>query len=82
MAVMHHALTGLLQVIYNQNRQQTRIRLFEIGRRFLPLADRIDEQPMLAGAVTERCQNSGRRTSGGFYDVKGDVGRCSRARRV
>ncbi len=78
MAVMRTTLwTGLLQaMVYNQNRQQTRIRLFEIGRRFLSHAGRIDEQLMLAGAVTGEAlpeQWAAGRRAVDFYDVKGDV---------
>ncbi len=46
-------LTGLLgTVVYNQNRQQNRIRLFETGLRFIPDNQAeygIRQEPMLAG---------------------------------
>ena len=54
MSVMRVSLwTGLLQsVVYNQNRQQSRVRLFESGLRFLPDAEAengVSQKAMLAG---------------------------------
>jgi len=78
MAVMRTSLwPGLLRTIrYNQNRQQTRLRFFEIGRRFVPNARALDQEPVLAGAVTgaaaaEQWGVPGRAVD--FFDVKGDV---------
>jgi phenylalanyl-tRNA synthetase beta chain len=78
MAVMRASLwPGLLQaVLYNQNRQQTRIRLFEIGRRFVSTAGGVREEQMLAGAVTGTVlakQWGEAERPVDFYDVKGDV---------
>ncbi|SFM85594.1 phenylalanine--tRNA ligase subunit beta [Halopseudomonas yangmingensis] len=79
LAVMRTSLLpGLSKaVLHNQNRQQTRVRLFESGLRFLPQADgQLLQQPMLAGIATgsrlpEGWANAGERID--FYDVKGDV---------
>ncbi|MEI6893942.1 MAG: phenylalanine--tRNA ligase subunit beta [Colwellia sp.] len=81
MSVMRLSLwTGLLQsVVYNQNRQQTRVRLFETGLRFVPdenSENGVRQQNMIAGIM------SGNRTdehwameksATDFYDIKGDV---------
>lgn len=78
MAAMRTSLwPGLLQtIIYNLNRQQERLRFFEIGRRFLPERDGIREEVMLAGAVTGEASpkqwDQPRRTVD-FFDAKGDV---------
>ncbi len=73
-------LTGLLNtVVYNQNRQQSRVRIFEAGLRFVPdtQADLgIRQDLMLAGAI---CGNRYEehwdlaRNSVDFYDLKGDL---------
>ncbi|WP_435930087.1 phenylalanine--tRNA ligase subunit beta [Dryocola sp. BD613] len=73
-------LTGLLNtVVYNQNRQQSRVRIFETGLRFVPdtQADLgIRQDLMLAGAI---CGNRYEehwdlaRNSVDFYDLKGDL---------
>ena len=78
MAAMRTSLwPGLLKaVLHNQNRQQTRIRLFEIGRRFVAVADGVREDPMLAGVVTGphlAKQWGVAERPVDFYDVKGDV---------
>ena len=79
MAAMRTSLwPGLLGAVrHNLNRQQARVRLFELGRRFLPQADgTVREQPVLAGvavgpvlpgqwAVPARAVD--------FFDVKSDV---------
>jgi phenylalanyl-tRNA synthetase beta chain len=69
---------GLIKaVLYNQNRQQGRVRLFEIGRRFLSKSDgSADEQPVIAGiaighAFAEQWGVKARPVD--FFDVKGDV---------
>jgi phenylalanyl-tRNA synthetase beta chain len=78
MAVMRTSLwPGLLGTIqYNQNRQQTRMRLFEIGRRFLPAGRTTGEDLMLAGAISgprmPKQWGIGERVVD-FYDAKGDV---------
>eukprot|EP00003_Mantamonas_plastica_P026813 TRINITY_DN5607_c0_g1_i1.p1 TRINITY_DN5607_c0_g1~~TRINITY_DN5607_c0_g1_i1.p1 ORF type:complete len:791 (-),score=105.86 TRINITY_DN5607_c0_g1_i1:4819-7191(-) len=78
LAVMRTSLwSGLLKTVaYNQNRQQSRIRLFETGLRFRQDGERIDQQPMLAGVVVggqypENWANG--RRSADFFDVKGDL---------
>ena len=78
MAVMRTNLwPGLLQTVaYNQNRQQTRLRLFEIGRRFRPAAQEVAQEPMLAGAVTGAVwpeQWGAATRDADFYDVKADI---------
>ncbi len=78
MAVMRTMLwPGLLQtVLYNQNRQQTRLRLFEIGRTFLPEGSEIVQEPMVGGAVCGEAmaeQWSAAKRQVDFYDVKADI---------
>ena len=78
MAVMRTSLwPGLLQVVsYNLNRQQTRVRCFEMGRAFLPRAQGFHEEPMLAGAA---CGDAMAEQWGvprrplDFHDIKADV---------
>lgn len=78
LSVMRTTLwSGLLKtVIYNQNRQQPRIRLFETGLRFEKTDNGIDQQPMLAGIVvgnqTQENWLNGRRAAD-FFDVKGEL---------
>jgi phenylalanyl-tRNA synthetase beta chain len=78
MAVMRTNLwPGLIKALhYNQNRQQGRIRLFEIGQRFVPENGALLQQEVLSGVV------SGARLPEGwgentaevdFFDVKGDL---------
>ncbi|AJZ89164.1 Phenylalanine--tRNA ligase beta subunit [Beauveria bassiana D1-5] len=72
--------SGLLTtVVYNQNRQQSRVRIFESGLRFVPdtQADLgIRQDLMLAGAI---CGNRYEehwdlaRNTVDFYDLKGDL---------
>lgn len=69
---------GLLQCVrHNQNRQMDRIRLFEIGRRYLPDGPgRTQEEDMLAGVV---CGPAASKQWGvndravDFFDVKADI---------
>ena len=73
-------LTGLLStIVYNQNRQQSRVRIFETGLRFVPdtQADLgIRQDLMLAGTI---CGNRYEehwdltKNSVDFYDLKGDL---------
>ncbi|GAA3892721.1 phenylalanine--tRNA ligase subunit beta [Gibbsiella dentisursi] len=73
-------LSGLLSaVVYNQNRQQGRVRLFESGLRFVPdtSADLgIRQDVMLAGVIAgsthEEHWDLARRAVD-FYDLKGDL---------
>ena len=68
---------GLIKaVLHNQNRQQTRVRLFEIGRRFVAQPGGVDEQSVIAGvatgsAIAEQWGSPARPVD--FFDVKGDV---------
>ncbi|CQH33476.1 phenylalanine--tRNA ligase subunit beta [Yersinia frederiksenii] len=73
-------LTGLLSaVVYNQNRQQSRLRLFESGLRFVPdnTADLgVRQDVMLAGVITgHRYEEHWDlvRQPIDFYDLKGDL---------
>lgn len=81
MSVMRLSLlTGLLTtILYNQNRQQTRLRLFESGLRFIPDNSaelNVRQDFMLAGVITG---NSYREhwdicsKSVDFFDLKGDL---------
>ena len=62
--------------LYNLNRQQPQVRLFEIGLVFMPAGDRI-HQPKMIGAIAigpvvpEQWAHPSRMVD--FYDVKGDV---------
>ncbi|MFL6655947.1 MAG: phenylalanine--tRNA ligase subunit beta [Sulfurifustis sp.] len=78
MAVMRTTLwTGLLQTLrYNRNRQQARIRIIELGRRFHAGVDEPIEEPVLAGIasgpiVDKQWGMPDREVD--FYDVKGDI---------
>ena len=68
---------GLLQAVKNnQSRQQSRVRLFESGLRFVPKDGELAQQEMLAGVITgsrypEHWQQGA--ASVDFYDIKGDV---------
>lgn len=68
---------GLLKaVLHNQNRQQERVRLFEIGRRFLPTGNGAEEQVVLAGLATGSAfaeQWGVKARAVDFFDVKGDI---------
>ncbi|MGK2913629.1 MAG: phenylalanine--tRNA ligase subunit beta [Porticoccaceae bacterium] len=78
MAVMRSSLwPGLLTALrYNRNRQQSRIRLFETGLRFVVEGTLLVQEKMLAGLVSgRRHSESWTQADGGvdFYDIKGDV---------
>ncbi|MBS0876049.1 MULTISPECIES: phenylalanine--tRNA ligase subunit beta [unclassified Tatumella] len=73
-------LPGLLgAVVYNQNRQQSRVRLFESGLRFVPDSSAelgIRQQTMLAGVITgTRVEEhwDQQRATVDFFDLKGDL---------
>ncbi|MBI6547865.1 phenylalanine--tRNA ligase subunit beta [Xenorhabdus lircayensis] len=73
-------LTGLLTtVVYNQNRQQSRVRLFETGLRFVPDEKAeygIRQELMLAGVIAgNRFEEhwSIEKQSVDFFDLKGDL---------
>lgn len=72
--------TGLLTaVVYNQNRQQSRVRLFESGLRFVPDTQAnlgIRQDVMLAGVISGTRYEEHwdlARESVDFYDLKGDL---------
>lgn len=72
--------TGLLTTaVYNQNRQQSRVRIFESGLRFVPDEKAnlgIRQEVMLAGVITgPRYEEhwSLPKESVDFYDLKGDL---------
>jgi phenylalanyl-tRNA synthetase beta chain len=78
LSVMRTSLwPGLIQaVLYNQRRQQTRIRLFETGLCFTKRGQRIQQQPFLGGIVTgsaypEQWGIPNRNVD--FFDVKADL---------
>lgn len=78
MSVMRTSLwPGLLQTaIYNQSRQQGRIRLFESGLRFIRRNGKLEQDPMLAGLVTgpvypEQWGTAARKAD--FFDLKADL---------
>jgi len=78
MAVMRTTLwPGLIKAMqHNQHRQQDRVWLFESGQRFVPGADGLVQDRVLAGAVCGSCQPQGwssTKRSVDFFDVKGDV---------
>ncbi|MDF7667704.1 phenylalanine--tRNA ligase subunit beta [Orbaceae bacterium ESL0727] len=81
MSVMRLSLwTGLLgAVLYNQNRQQSRVRLFETGLRFVPDEKSelgIRQELMLAGVITGTLYEEHWKLPKqpvDFYDIKGDV---------
>ena len=69
---------GLLNAVaYNQNRQQNRVRLFEVGSRFIPQADgSLQQEVMLAGVATGDVLAEGwanKAAAIDFFDVKGNV---------
>ncbi len=78
MAAMRISLwPGLLQaVVYNRNRQQSRLRLFELGRCFVGTGKNLVQELMLGGALTgpvlpEQWGSKPRAVD--FYDAKGDL---------
>lgn len=78
MSVMRPSLwPGLLQAaMFNLNRQQAQIRLFEIGVCFNIQGTSIEQKPHLAGIITGPISpeqwNLGQQTAD-FYDLKGDI---------
>lgn len=71
---------GLLQAVqYNQSRQQTRLRLFEYGLKFIPDAAAeggVRQVPVIGGVIVGSLANehwSIAERSVDFYDLKGDV---------
>ena len=79
MAVMRSSLwSGLIGAAgYNLKRQQSRIRLFETGLRFVPGADGLAQIPTLSmlvcGARDEQSWTADNSTAVDFFDLKGDI---------
>ncbi len=78
MAAMRVSLwPGLLQaIVYNMNRQQERLQLFELGRCFMRAGDTTVQEPMLGGAVTGLAlpqQWGVKPREVDFFDIKGGV---------
>lgn len=78
MAVMRtNLLPGLVNTAkFNINRQQNRIRIFELGLRFINSGDTLQQIPTIAGLVCGLRQKESWNTDGekvDFYDLKGDV---------
>jgi phenylalanyl-tRNA synthetase beta chain len=78
LSVMRTSLwPGLLTCAqHNLARQQTRVRIFESGLRFVPSADGLRQEPMLAGliagtALPEQWGEAARAVD--FFDAKGDL---------
>ncbi len=78
LSVMRTSLwPGLITAaLYNYNRQQMRVRLFETGLRFVPQAGELQQEPMLAGLVMgsrypEQWGHKAEMVD--FYDVKADL---------
>lgn len=78
LSVMRSTLmAGLLRSAqHNVNRQQSRVRLFETGLRFVPGDDGLDQRPTLAmlatGSLAREQWSAGSRAVE-FFDLKGDV---------
>ncbi len=78
MAVMRTSLLpGLIStLLHNINRQQSRVRIFEKGLRFLPTEEGLDQTRMLAGLAygprTDLSWNADKQDVD-FYDLKGDL---------
>jgi phenylalanyl-tRNA synthetase beta chain len=70
-------MPGLVSVLRNNlNRQQNRVRLFESGLRFVPSADGLKQEAMLAGLIygsraPESWANAAEVVD--FFDLKGDL---------
>ncbi|NOX09949.1 MAG: phenylalanine--tRNA ligase subunit beta [Gammaproteobacteria bacterium] len=78
MSVMRVSLwSGLLKALeYNVNRQQSRVRLFEYGMRFVPQGDDIKQDNIMSGVLygaRDPEQWSASAAKFDFYDVKNDV---------
>jgi phenylalanyl-tRNA synthetase beta chain len=78
MSVMRTSLwPGLLQAMrQNLARQQSRVRLFELGLRFRTDGDRLHQEPMLAGAIVGPVlpeQWGERSRDADFFDLKADA---------
>jgi phenylalanyl-tRNA synthetase beta chain len=78
MAVMRTTLwPGLAKALqYNQHRQQSRVRLFETGQRFVPKTEGLVQENVIAGLIAGNRDAEGW-TAGkdklDFFDAKGDL---------
>lgn len=75
-------LTGLLEtIVYNQNRQQNRVRIFEAGLRFIPDANAelgVRQEPVFAAAIVgdkRAIHWENKAEAVDFFDLKGDLER-------
>ena len=75
-------LTGLLEtIVYNQNRQQNRVRIFEAGLRFIPDANAelgVRQEPVFAAAIVGDKRATyweNKAEAVDFFDLKGDLER-------
>lgn len=73
-------IQGLLNtVVHNQKRQQTRVRLFEQGLRFIPdpqAENGVRQEPMLAGVISGNAASEHwnlEQKTVDFFDLKGDL---------
>lgn len=78
MSIMRTSLwPGLLQTaVYNQSRQQGRVRIFESGLRFVMKSSDIQQDPMLAGLISGEInlEQWGEDVRGvDFFDLKADL---------
>ncbi len=78
MSVMRTSLwPGLVTtLLYNLNRQQSRIRIFESGLRFIFAGDEFQQQPVLSGLITGQVmpeQWGEKSRAVDFFDLKGDI---------
>ncbi len=78
MSIMRTTLwAGLLQTaIYNQSRQQARVRIFESGLRFVKQDNEIKQEMMLSGLISGTVTSEGWSTSAraaDFFDIKADL---------
>ena len=78
MAVMRTSLwPGLVKALqHNQNRQQSRVRLFETGQRFIPSKQGLQQQDVFAGLIYgSRHPESwhGKAEQVDYFDAKGDL---------
>jgi phenylalanyl-tRNA synthetase beta chain len=79
LAVMRTSLLPALvqATVFNSNRQQSRIRLFELGVCFFPNGTELHQLPKLAGIVTGEASPEqwglGSHRNVDFFDLKGDL---------
>ena len=78
MSVMRTRLVpGLIQALqHNLNRQQNRVRLFESGLCFVPVADGLEQRPHISAVITGNLFDEGlysQSKSVDFFDIKGNL---------